>query len=193
MLVGEGVEEVRFLRAFLTHLQIKDVQVEHYGGKSGLAAYLKALTGPPRSGFREVTTLGITRDADADWTTAFQSVGDVLGKLGLSVPTAPGLFATGSPRVGVLILPGNNEPGMLEDLCLAAVEDDPGMPCVDEYLECVGARAARQPGNPAKARVHAWLASQVRPDLRLGEAAEKGYWPWESPAFDPLERFLRNL
>ncbi len=45
----------------------------------------------------------------------------------------------------------------------------------------------------AKARVHAWLASQIEPDKRLGEAAKAGYWPWDSPGFDRLKQFLQAL
>ena len=82
---------------------------------------------------------------------------------------------------------------MLEDLCLAGVQADPAMPCVPEFFDCVQRRANRQPNNLAKARVHAWLASQVEPDKRLGEAAEAGYWPWASPAFAPLTSLLRVL
>ena len=54
-------------------------------------------------------------------------------------------------------------------------------------------KAKRQPGNLAKAKVHAWLASQVDPDKRLGEAAQAGYWPWDSCVFESLKDFMRNL
>jgi hypothetical protein len=33
LLIGEGKEEVAFFKAFLSHLNITDVQVEEYGGK----------------------------------------------------------------------------------------------------------------------------------------------------------------
>jgi hypothetical protein len=93
----------------------------------------------------------------------------------------------------VFLLPDNASPGMLEDLCLEAVASDPAAPCLDEYFTCVFQRGNRRPVEVAKARVHAWLASQLKPDLRLGEAAEAGYWPWNSPVFDQLRAFLRAL
>jgi hypothetical protein len=61
------------------------------------------------------------------------------------------------------------------------------------YFECVLRTAGRQPAHMAKARVHAWLASQIEPDRRLGEAAGKGYWPWANAAFEPLRTFLQML
>jgi hypothetical protein len=45
----------------------------------------------------------------------------------------------------------------------------------------------------SKACVHAWLASKERPDKRLGEAAQAGYWPFEHSAFDALSQFLLSL
>lgn len=90
-------------------------------------------------------------------------------------------------------MPDNVGPGMLEDLCLRAVQADPAMPCVNDYFQCVQNQANRQPNNISKARVHAWLSSQLEPDLRLGEAAKNNLWPWASPAFDALRQFLLNL
>lgn len=37
-----------------------------------------------------------------------------------------------------------------------------------------------------KVRLPAWLASQARPDLRLGEAADEGLW-FDSKAFRPSQ------
>ncbi len=123
----------------------------------------------------------------------FKSVCDALKSIALAMPGMPGVFVGESPRVGVLILPDGHNPGMLEELCLAAIQIYPDLQCVDEYFKCIHQQAKRQPNNLAKARVHAWLASQVEPDKRLGEAAEIGYLPWDSPAFDLLKKFLQAL
>ena len=39
----------------------------------------------------------------------------------------------------------------------------------------------------SKVRLPAWLASQARPDLRLGEAADEGLWHFDSKAFRPSQ------
>lgn len=192
LLVGEGVDEVRFFNSLLkTDLDIDDVQVVQSGGKSKLAEYLRLL--PLRPSFSGVISLCVTRDADANVADTFRSVREALTRAGLSSPAINGSIAEGPPRVGVPILPGGDRPGMLEDLCLAAVHDDPIMSCLDEYFSCMQRVNHPLPANMAKARVHAWLASRQKPDLRLGEAAEKGYWSWTAPAFDPLKQFLRAL
>lgn len=191
LLIGEGKEEELFFTAFLTHLNISDVQVEQYGGKQALPSYLKTLL--LRPGYLEIVSLGITRDADNSAQSAFQSICRSLSSVSLTVPRKPGEVAGDSPQVSILILPNNQNSGMLEDLCLYAIETDPVLQCVDEYLECVGKTIGRKPNNIAKARVHAWLSSQIEPDKRLGEAAKANYWPWSSPRFDCLKQFLQAL
>ncbi len=191
LLIGEGKEEELFFTAFLTHLNISDVQVEQYGGKQALPSYLKTL--PLRPGYLQIVSLGITRDADNFAQSAFQSICTSLSRASLPVSREPGEIAGSSPQVSILILPDNQNSGMLEDLCLAAIETDPVLQCVDEYLECVSKTIRRKPNNMAKARVHAWLSSQIEPDKRLGEAAKANYWPWNSTRFDCLKQFLQAL
>jgi hypothetical protein len=49
------------------------------------------------------------------------------------------------------------------------------------------------PQDLSKAKVHAFLASRREPDLRLGEAAEKGYWPLDSESFTSIKELLRKI
>ena len=79
---------------------------------------------------------------------------------------------------------------MIEDLCLLSVSNRPEFPCVDDYFQCIAQRSGRQ-GFSSKARVRVWMASHVDYEYYVGKAAEKGYWPWESPVFDSLKEFLR--
>ncbi len=83
---------------------------------------------------------------------------------------------------------------MLEDLCLKAVENDAAMSCVDEYFRCLEDQniTLKEVAIP-KARLHTFLASREKPGLRLGEAAEKNDIPLDSPVFEPVVNFLRQL
>lgn len=176
LLFGEGREEQIFFTAFLAHLNISDVQVEQYGGKKNLSRYLSNLHNIP--GYLDVISLGITRDADDSPQSAFQSVCGSLDSASLAVPNQLGEIVGDSPTVSVMILPGDQRNGMLEDLCLDAISTDPVLRCVDEYFDCVYRTSGREPKNMAKARIHTWLSSQIEPDKRLGEAANAGYLPW---------------
>lgn len=193
LLIGEGKDEVRFFNSLLKFLDISDIQVADFQGKDNLGSYLKTLKDRTFD-FSGLTSIGITRDADAlPASSAFQSICSSLRNAGLSIPNEIGEKTTDTPSVSIFIFPNNQEPGMLEDLCLESVKDDGAMPCVEQYLECVKQNASREPNNLAKAKVHAWLASQKMPDKRLAEAAEAGYWNWKSSAFDGLKEFLSSL
>jgi len=191
LLLGEGIDEVYFLSGILRHLNITDVQVEQYGGKNKLKEFLEVL--PIRPGFNDLVSLGITRDSDKKPRSSFQSICDALRSNGLPIPRIINRPVAGPPKTVVLLFPGRRRKGMLEDLCLASVANEKAMSCVDEFFKCARKRAGRKPKILSKARVHAWLASQEKSDLWLGEAAQKGYWPWDSPVFDDLKKFLRVL
>ena len=190
LLIGEGNEEFYFFRALVRRLGLADVKVEQYGGKNNLANYLETLL--VRPDYAGLASLGITRDADDYAERAFQSVCTALRNNGLPVPAAPDVAAAGPPQVRVLVLPGGGRVGMLEDLCMDAAAEDPHMKCVDDFLVCLRA-LGRSPRPLAKARAHAWLASLEKPDLELGEAAEKGLVPFDHPAFNPLKAFIQGI
>jgi hypothetical protein len=191
LLIGEGKDEVQIFGALLGHLGINDVSVEDYGGKNKLAAYLDTLR--VRPGFADLQSLGVTRDADTNAMDAFTSVSNCLSQREFVSPASSGNVEPGTPRVGIMIMPDGQTPGMLEDLCLAALQADPSMRCIEEYFECVITTKGKSPDQIAKARVHAWLAAQDPPDMRLGIAVKKGLIGWDKSSFDQLKTFLGAL
>jgi hypothetical protein len=92
-----------------------------------------------------------------------------------------------------MILPEENTPGMLEDLCLRAVAQDPAMLCVEQYFQCLQQRGLSLPHNRSKAKVQAFLASRPEAGKRLGEAAQARYWPWDDKAFEQVRNFLQQI
>lgn len=132
------------------------------------------------------------RDADDNGGAAFQSVRDALIANGFKGPDKNGGFVANGIRTGILIVGPLDGKGMVEDLCLNSVSDRPEFPCVDDYFNCITQKSKRKDFS-SKAKLRAWMAAQEDFDLYIGKAAEKGYWPWENPAFDPIREFLRNL
>jgi len=199
LLIVEGRDEqFCFEAALRDHLGLTDIQVMPIGGKSLLTRNLTGLITDPN--FATVGSLAVVRDADettpgATMPSAAQSFQAVCGSLrhvNLSCPAAHGKFAEGPPRVGVFIVPNGTDDGMLETLCLHSVSTLPEFPCVDAYFQCLQGHQIA-PKNFHKARAHAWLASRPEPDRRVGEAAQAGYWPWDSSAFGDLWAFLRAM
>ncbi len=210
LLICEGGDDARFLRALLCHLDITDVQTGDYGGNTKLGKALNALSRVPNA--RQIQALGVTADADGINPQAsqemfldmFRMVRGALSDHAYPAPDRPGDFAEGEGpvvfanaplRVGIFIMPDNESHGMMETLCLKTVENDPVMECVDVYFDCARRKGNRQPdeGKEDKARALVWLASQAKPNLYPGRAAEEGYWKFDSPALDRLKQFLRQL
>ena len=190
-LLVEGSDEALLFPRFLQHLEIASVQVQNYQGKDNLGNFLRDII--DTIGFDDVESMRIVRDADTNANSALQSVQSHLQNAGLSVPRNLLTSVGQSPRVSIFIMPDNSGIGALEDLCLAALVDDPATHCVTDFIQCVNETVATPPQNQAKARMHAFLASREDPELRLGEAAQRGYIPMEHPAFTDLAQFLRNL
>ncbi|SHI81870.1 DUF3226 domain-containing protein [Desulfofundulus thermosubterraneus] len=195
VLVVEGKDEQLFFNALInsykTELNLPDIQILPIGGKSRLPGNLKALVNSP--GFTEVISLGIVRDADEDAWAAFQSICSALGSAGLPVPPAPLVSAGSNPSVTVVVLPGDNRPGMLEDVCLAAVQDEPALLCVKQYFECLQNMSLSLPRQISKAMLQVFLASRPEVGKRLGEAALAGYFSLSSDAFGQLREFLKRM
>ncbi len=157
VLAVEGKDEEKLFSALRAYLNLPNIEIRELGGRYSFRAKISALKAT--SGFAEkVTSLGVVRDADENPAGAFQSVCDALEKASLPRPTAPLQPVGDAPQV--MILPDGETPGMLEDLCLRSVAEDPAMPCVDEYFRCLEERLEELPKNPSKAQVRAFLASR---------------------------------
>lgn len=192
LLLVEGQDESNFFKALFGHSTVTGVQIEDMKGKSKIKAYLAALK--RASGFSNVSRMAVIRDADTDAAAAFDSVRNALRTNGLPYPTRSGGFNTQDrPHVGVYIIPDNKHSGMLEDLCLATVVEDPAFVCINGFLECVKDRTDSQPINPAKSRVATFLAAQPDPPPSLGVAALRGVWGLDHRALKPIISFLADL
>lgn len=191
-LLVEGNDQRNFFEAFIEHLSLADVQIQNFGGVNELRGFLLALTSAP--GFRDIAqSIGIVRDAETSAQGAFQSVQDSLMNAGLPVPNHPEDRADSSPAVTVLILPGDNSPGMLETLLNETFANTPEDACINAFFECVEAVPTVSINNPHKARARVYLTTKPEPHLSVGVAAKRGYWDLNHPIFDQVRQFLMAL
>lgn len=186
----EGKNDVLVIQGLSNHLGL-NVAIEPYGGKNNLSNFLESLPKRPEFAQQQVTAIAILRDADADSTAAFASVRDTLQQYNFAAPDINGTFTDTALRAGIFIV-GLKGQGMIEDICLDSVSDQPEFSCVDAYFTCIARKSARSVFS-SKAKVRVWMASQVDYEYYIGKAAEEGYWPWESPAFNSLKNFLKAL
>ncbi len=191
-LLVEGNDQRNFFEAFIDHLSLADIQIQNFGGVTDLRPFLSILV--KRSGFREtVQSVGIVRDAETSAQAAFQSVQSSLENAGLPVPNQPERRAGSSPAVTVLILPGDNSPGMLETLLNETFANTPEEACINAFFECVEDSSGVPIQRPHKARAQAYLATKPEPHLSVGVAAKRDYWNLNHPVFNRVRQFLTAL
>jgi hypothetical protein len=201
LLLAEGADACNFLIWAYQAWGAADIQVLDFGGVQNrdLPLYLRQLQ--MLSGFDDVKTLVVARDAERNANGAVTSMIAQLTNTGLPAPMSPFTFTTTPLRVAYMIFPGyaaagSNgvlENGTLEDLCLKTIADDPVMPCVGSFLRDVQATGEPMP-RPHKSSLYTYLAGkQTLTGLKLGEAARVGAWPWDHPAFAPYRDTVRAM
>ena len=187
----EGNDQRNFFEAFINHLSLTNIQIQNFGGVNQLRDFLEGLV--DATGFQAVQSVGIVRDAETSAQAAFQSVRSSLENAGLPVPNQPEERAGGSPAVTVLILPGDNRPGMLETLLNETFANTPEEACINAFFECVEDASGVSIQRPHKARAQAYLATKPEPHLSVGVAAKRDYWDLDHDVFDQVRQFLRDL
>lgn len=98
ILLVEGQNEVNLFTELLADQKLdSSIQVFETKGKDKFAGRLGALM--TSSGFNQVISIGVVRDADSDPGSAFQSVCSGLRNVKLPEPTTPMRPITGPPQV----------------------------------------------------------------------------------------------
>ena len=191
LLAVEGTDEIIFFEELFKHIGILDkVELREVGGKDQFKIKMPALQ--KTTGFNDLESIAIIRDADESFKGAFESIKKILEKMNLQVPARPGIFAEGIPKVGFFIMPDNTGNGMLENLCLDTVKDDKAIECVDQFIDCAK-KLKKQPKNAAKTKAQAYLSLMPEIANSVGRGAQKGYWNFDSSELKPLIHFINQL
>ena len=203
LLLVEGTDDYWFFRRIMERREregrkSEGIQVVPYGGKDNFGNFLASTLIPRLISSDLVEAIGVTRDADMDYTRAFQSISGSLRTVGLPSPSLPltfepGMFDGDAIQVVAYIMPDNASPGELETLCLQAVSNSTVIPCVDRFHECL-VSIGHSSGEAYKTRLGAFLsANPNNPNLLIGQAIEAGVIPWDSPAFAGIHQLLDML
>lgn len=198
LVIVEGKDEVNFFEKLLGKLEIS-AQVMDIGGKNvfptdeGFEA-IKII-----EGYKNIKSLAVIRDADSGKNaahSAFQSVKTVLERNNVVSPPAPGQFVEQDGlKVGIFIMPDCESEGMLEDLCLKSVDDEPVLKCADKFLDCVNTsvKEDEKPRNLSKAKAQTFLAGKKEIVSSVGLGAKKDYWNFDHECMNKIKEFLENL
>lgn len=152
--------------------------------------------------------LGIMVDADENVTSRWQAIRDRLqdnGKLqGLTYTTVPAAPPSGGwisaepdrPRIGVWIMPDNQQPGKLEDFAVGLIPGSDRLltkaELVLQEIDTAGLRLYSATDQP-KALIHTWLAWQQEPGQPLGTAITARSLRHNAPLALAFVDWLRRL
>ena len=199
LIIVEGNHERDFFNAWLKTLKRTDIQVMSVGGKTTLRRNLKALI--KQAAFPTVSHILVVRDADENPSGAFQSVYDALKNAGLAAPNDVLTFTEGTtPQIAIVIVPGGDELGALEELLLTAASNDPLAGHANQFIEDAiatlnrtGTRRPPPPHRRGKAKIHVYLATFERPDRDAGKAALAGVWDFEHVSLASIKNLLHKM
>ena len=126
LLLAEGPDEIAFFKKLLNN-KIRNIQIWSYDGRDNLKNELYYITNDPS--FSKICKLLITRDADNNPRTTFQStinaIKEVLGiDKNIEIRNSQiHSFTHDDKEIGILILPSSEKPGSLEDLIMSTCEE----------------------------------------------------------------------
>ena len=163
--------------------------------KGGIDNLLKAIPLEIKAPGRR--TVGIMADANENVPARWRAIADRLSGAGVPPPDAldrKGVIIQGKPRVGVWLMPDNDQPGELEDFVVKLVpECDPVWPRARKYIEDIPRDESKFREHKAvRAKLYAWLATREEPQ-QMGTAIGAGSLVADPPAAEDFVNWLRRL
>lgn len=200
VILTEGADTYYFCIWAYQAFNATGIQVLDFGGIKDLKKYLKNLT--LLSGYENVETIVIVRDAETDSRAAVNSITSALRNANLSVLGKPCEFAGNAPKVAYVVFPGFTEDaegnqslldGTLEDLCLELVKEDEIFECVNQYIQCLESKR-QDVRRLHKTKLHTYLAGKNDfVGLKIGEAARVGAWDWSHAKLEPFKQVILGM
>lgn len=156
---------------------------------------------PVRFKQAQVNTIGLIIDADSEIKDRWKSISALLSLQGFTIPQEipiEGLILKNNSdfKIGVWIMPNNNENGMLEDFISFLVpKEDKILPIVNDTLTNIENQGLNQYSliHKSKATIHAWLSLQSDPGTPMGLGITKRYLTTDEETCLKLVNWLKEL
>jgi hypothetical protein len=156
---------------------------------------------PVRFKQAQVDTIGLIIDADSEIKDRWKSISALLSLHGFTIPEEiplEGLILKDNSdfKIGVWIMPNNNENGMLEDFISFLVpKEDKILPIVNNTLTNIESQGLNQYSliHKSKATIHSWLSLQSDPGTPMGLGITKRYLTTDEETCLKLVNWLKKL
>jgi hypothetical protein len=195
LLLVEGKDECVFFAKWLPLILTPTVEIVNIGGRNQFNNLFPTITKLP--GFRDVKRIGIIRDAEDNSASTYQSIANTALCNQIKPPTSAGTIQDSIlPYLGIWIMPDNQNPGSIENLCWDIIpRTDPRRLCTESFIQCVQNVLTTDalPNRLEKAKVQAYLGTLHKPLRELGRAAEADVWDFKHQRLNNLRDFLIQL
>ncbi|WP_019351052.1 DUF3226 domain-containing protein [Vibrio splendidus] len=197
VILVEGKDELSFFSSFCRHKGLTDFKCIEAQGKDKLKPLFSVAL--QSAGIEDLEALIVIQDADNSHKAVIQSLQAMFRNNNLPAPKDHLELVSNEndTKFGFYVMPGNADSGMLENLLLDSVNDNPIKIEADIFIGRVFDLASENehidaPKNIAKAKLHAYLSAQKEFKPNIGIATQKGYFDLNSHHFDSIEQFLRK-
>lgn len=192
VLIVEGKDE-RILVEYLQSILGLEFEIIDAEGEDNINNQIKkflTLSGD------KIVSLGVLRDANNSPSSIFQGFIDCLRSIKnieINIPEEIGIFPIGLPKAGIFILPGDSQPGHLEDLLLQTANQEI-IECVDLFIKCIKSKDYKLEFKEHKARMKAYLAIMPKHEVSTARSGLKEkYFNLDSPQLGKLKSFLQDF
>ena len=163
--------------------------------KEGYPQLLRAIPVEMKAPGRQA--VGVLMDADDDVAARWRAIRNRVTNTSGTFPTAPllgGTILPGKPRVGIWLMPDNQNTGQLEDFVLQLLPaEDPVWPLAERFVDGIPeVHREFRSQKERRAKIHAWLATRERP-RQMGAAIGAGSLNATAPAAEALVDWLTAL
>ena len=200
LVLCEGKDDRLVMESLATHASLGNrLEFQDYGGETNLRRNLATLKVSPEFTRGEYAKILVTRDADTDFNSAWQSVADSIQAVFSQMPSDPGdwLLTENGVKISAWIIPGPGKSGMIETLFLdAARSGNPEMfTCLDPFMECLEKLHGDTPHE--KVRFALWTViaqgQGAQDRLSLPLAIKRIRMDWDDEAFASLKGLLAEV
>jgi hypothetical protein len=194
ILVVEGYSDLLFYAEVLEELGVHEkVFIKELGGKAVMKEKLETLVSPGLLGSK--SAIAFIFDADTEPQDTRNSLQNLLSRIsGQQIIDAQ--WSDGRPKIGLFIVPGENQPGEIETLVWNSWANDESNSeekrCIESYIACMRTANATA-HSPPKALIGALLAVKYDEDPRLGPGARNNKFNLTRPELQTLRAFLTGF
>ena len=211
LILCEGIDEKLFFMWFLDYFKKKsicdydkynEIQLEDIGGNEDFVKQLGVWK--LVSGFDNLKTVGIIRDAETDSTAALQAIQNCFSCN--NMPPPEDCFELTGSKDGIKtvfgILPSTKtnskwDNGTLEDLCLRVLKDPRSLEkinSISKYLDRAQEDFEYKIRHMHKAKLHTFFSSnEPFIGLKIGQAAQSGAFDFESDVLVNFKKMFDDM